>query len=272
MVTLTTTADSGWTFTGWSGDASGSDNPLTYTILGNTSITASFTPDEYTLTVTPIGSGTVALDPVQLTYHYGDVVTLTPTADPGWTFIGWGGDATGSDNPLSYTIIGNANITATFTQNEYTLTVDVVPVETGTVIISPLQTTYHYGDEVMLTPAANPGWTFSEWTGDASGSENPLTVTIFSDTNVTANFSQDQYTLGVTLDGSGSVAVDPIQATYSYGEVVTLTPTADPGWSFAGWGSDASGSDNPLIFTIQRNTNITALFTTNWIFLPMITR
>ncbi len=272
IVTLTPTTDPGWTFTGWSDDGSGSDNPLTYTILGDTSITATFTQDEYTLTVTPIGSGTVVIDPVQATYHYGDLITLTPTANPGWTFDGWGGDGSGSDNPLTYTIVGDTSITATFTQNEYTLVVNVEPVGSGTVNISPMQTTYHYGDEVTLTPVTNPGWTFSEWTEDASGSNNPLTVTIFGDTNITANFTQDQYTLAVTIEGSGSVAIEPIQATYIYGTEVTLTATADPSWSFAGWSGDASGSDNPLTFAIQGDTSITALFTTNWIFLPMITR
>ena len=272
IITLTPSADPGWTFAGWGGDASGSDNPLTYTISGDTSITATFTQDEYSLTVTPIGSGMVTIDPVQATYQYGDVVTLTPAADPGWTFAGWGGDASGSDNPLTVTITGNTSIIVTFTQIEYTLAVDIIPVESGTVIISPMQTTYHYGDEVSLTPAANPGWTFSEWGGDATGSDNPLTVTIFGDTNITANFTQDLYTLDVTIEGSGSVAIDPVQATYTYRTEVTLTATADPSWSFAGWGGDPSGSDNPLTFTIQGNTSITALFTTNWIFLPMITR
>ena len=272
IVTLTPTSDPGWTFSEWGGDASGLDNPLTITIQGNTTITATFTQDVYALTVIPIGSGMVTVDPIQATYHYGDVVTLTPTADVGWTFDGWGGDASGSDNPLSYTIIEDATIMATFTQDEYTLAVTIAPAGTGTVIISPMQTSYHYGDEVTLTPVANPGWTFLEWSGDVSGSDNPLTLTIHGDTNITANFTQDQYTLDVTIEGFGSVAIDPVQATYIYGTEITLTATADPSWVFAGWGGDASGSDNPLTLTIHGDTNITALFTTNWIFLPMITR
>jgi len=49
-------------------------------------IAATFTQDEYTLTVTVVGSGSVAKDPLKDTYHYGDVVSLTATASPGWTF------------------------------------------------------------------------------------------------------------------------------------------------------------------------------------------
>lgn len=274
VVTLTASPTvTGWRFIDWSGDASGVTNPLQITITGNNNIIANFS-DQYTLTtiVDPLDSGTITRDIYQDTYTYGTQVVLTATPSLGWTFDGWGGDGSGSDNPLTYTIVGDTSITATFTQNEYTLVVNVEPVGSGTVNIYPMQTTYHYGDEVTLTSVANSGWTFLEWSGDATGSDNPLTVTIHGDTNITANFMQDQYTLDVTIEGFGSVAIDPVQATYIYGTEVTLTATADPSWRFVGWSGDASGSDNPLIFTIQGNTSITALFTTNWIFLPMITR
>jgi uncharacterized repeat protein (TIGR02543 family) len=43
-VTLTATPASGWIFSGWSGDASGSTNPLQVTMDGNKTITANFNP------------------------------------------------------------------------------------------------------------------------------------------------------------------------------------------------------------------------------------
>lgn len=265
LVTLTATPAPGWTFTGWEGDATGADNPLTITISGNTSITANFTQDEYTLSlvVDPTDSGTVSVEPLQTTYHYGDEVTLTSIANPGWTFSGWSGDASGTDNPLSVTITGNTTITATFTQNEYTLSIMVDPTDSGTVTVSPDQATYHYGDEVTLTSIANPGWTFTGWAGDASGMENPLMITIEGETNITASFTQNDYTLSVVVDptDSGTVSVDPLQTTYHYEDIVTLSPTATLGWTFTGWGGDASGTDNPLTITIQGDTNITANFT-----------
>jgi uncharacterized repeat protein (TIGR02543 family) len=90
------------------------------------------TLDEYTLTVNVVGNGTVTKNPDQTTYHYNDVVQLTATPDAGWTFDGWSGDLTGTDNPKSITMDGNKSVTATFTQDEYTLTVNVVG--DGTVI------------------------------------------------------------------------------------------------------------------------------------------
>jgi hypothetical protein len=98
-VDLTATADPDWTFAGWSGDLTGSNNPETVSMTGSRVITGTFTEDAYTLTINTVGSGSVGKDPDQATYHYGDVVTLTATADPGWTFTGWSGDLSGSANP-----------------------------------------------------------------------------------------------------------------------------------------------------------------------------
>ena len=80
----------GWTFTGWTGDLSGSTNPATLTITGDMTVTATFTQAHYTLTITS-AHGTVAKSPDQATYHYGDVVQLTATPAAGWSFANWTG-------------------------------------------------------------------------------------------------------------------------------------------------------------------------------------
>ncbi|HOG58734.1 MAG TPA: choice-of-anchor Q domain-containing protein [Anaerolineaceae bacterium] len=273
-VTLTANANPGWTFSSWGGDVTGTDNPLTLTIQGDTSITANFTQLEYTLNVGvhPSDTGSVSVEPLQTTYHYGDDVTLTATADPGWTFSGWTGAVTGTDNPLSITIEGNTIITANFTQDEYTLTLSATPDGSGTANVDPVQATYHYGDVVTLTATGNEGWAFTGWSGDATGMNNPLEITITGNMSVTANFS-DQYILSVDVSpsGSGTVMLSPDQETYQYGNQVTLTPVANPGWFFFGWSGDVSGIDNPLTITITGNTNITVTFKEfRFIFLPIL--
>jgi hypothetical protein len=131
---------------------------------------------------------------------------------------------------------------------------------------------YHYGDEVTLTATANAGWTFADW-GDA-GTANPLTITIEGDTNITANFT-DQYAVIVDINpsGSGTVTLDPEQATYQYLSQVILTPITSPGWYFMGWSGDITGMDNPLVITIEGDTSITANFAEfEFIYLPMVLR
>ncbi|MBE3136418.1 MAG: right-handed parallel beta-helix repeat-containing protein, partial [Thermoplasmata archaeon] len=261
VVQLTANADPGWHFDHWSGDLSGAINPTTITIDGNKAVTATFTQNEYTLTITTVGSGSVAIVPDQATYHYGDVVQLTATANPGWSFGQWSGALSGSLNPASITIDGDKAVTATFTQIEYTLTVTTVG--SGSVVLLPDQATYHYGDSVQLTANADVGWSFSQWSGDLSGSLNPATITIDGNKAVTATFTQNEYTLTITIVGSGSVAKLPDQATYHYGDIVQLTASADLGWSLSGWSGDLSGSTNPEMITIDGNKAVTGTFTQN---------
>jgi len=54
----------------------------------------------------------------------------------------------------------------------------------------------HYGDTVQLTANANPGWTFSAWSGDMSGSTNPDTITMDGNKTVTATFTQGGGSVG----------------------------------------------------------------------------
>ena len=140
------------------------------------------------LTITIVGEGAASANPDQPSYNYTEQVTLTANADPGWSFNSWSEDATGADHPLTVSILDDTHITATFTHDAYSLTVEVTPEGSGSVRVDPQQTTYHYGDEVTLTASAEPGWAFTEWSGDEAGSVNPLTVTIQGNTNITAAF------------------------------------------------------------------------------------
>jgi uncharacterized repeat protein (TIGR02543 family) len=118
---------------------------------------------------------------------------------------------------------GDKNITAIFTINTYTLNVIAT---NGTVTKNPNQLNYNYGSSVTLTPHAAVGYTFNNWSGDASGSANPLTVTMNGDKNITAIFTINAFTITAsagangTITPSGSVSVNP-GANQSF----TITPT-----------------------------------------------
>ncbi|MCX7683184.1 MAG: hypothetical protein N2508_14660, partial [Anaerolineae bacterium] len=142
VVTLTAVAAPGWSFAGWSGDLTGSASPATLVMTGHRTVTATFTRDEYTLTLHVVGEGSVTRTPHKPTYHYGDVVTLTAVAAPGWSFAGWSGDLSGSENPATLLITGHRAVTATFTQDEYTPTINIVG--EGRATRTPHKPTYHY--------------------------------------------------------------------------------------------------------------------------------
>ena len=113
------TPATGWHISGWTGAANDSStagaNSLTMPASART-VSVNYTQNEYTLTVNTVGSGTVARNPNQATYHYGDVVTLTATAATGWNFSAWSGDLSGAVNPATITITGDRVVTATFTE------------------------------------------------------------------------------------------------------------------------------------------------------------
>src|SRR5207253_2353687 len=83
------------------------------------------------------------LHPDQPLYEHRSKVELVAGANTGYHFVSWGGDASGTANPLTLTLDGNHPVTATFAINTYTL--NVTTVRSGTVTKSPNQPTYLYG-------------------------------------------------------------------------------------------------------------------------------
>ena len=80
----------------------------------------------YKLTLQTQGQGTVLIDPLRPDYNVDDQVELTATADPGWTFSGWSGDASGTDNPLTVIMDDSKTITANFTRSEYKISLPLI--------------------------------------------------------------------------------------------------------------------------------------------------
>ena len=114
VVAITATADAGWSFASWVGDVVSTTNPIAITLDRATIITATFTPNTYTVVTRTVGGGGITLAPQQATYSYGAVVTATAAADAGWMFAGWSGAATGANNPVTVTVDDNEVITGTF--------------------------------------------------------------------------------------------------------------------------------------------------------------
>jgi hypothetical protein len=124
------------------------------------------------------------------------------------------------------------------------------------------------GTEVTLTAVPATGSSFTGWSGACTGTSS-CTVTMTQARAVTATFTLNQYTLSVARTGSGqgtvtgsgiSCGVDCTE-TYSYGTMVTLTPTAQPGSSFTGWGGDCTGTGACTV-TMTQPRSVAATFST----------
>ena len=122
-VILTATPHAGNSFTGWSGDCSGTGT-CSLTMNQAHSVTATFNGTGPTLTVGESGTGlgTVTTDPSGIscqpncsaTFATDSVVTLVANSAAGSVFAGWSGACTGT-GPCQVTMHGNQAVTATFT-------------------------------------------------------------------------------------------------------------------------------------------------------------
>ncbi|MCA9979303.1 MAG: DUF11 domain-containing protein [Anaerolineales bacterium] len=259
VVTLTAVADTGHYFVGWTGDATGASNPLTLTVTSDLALTGTFAINQYGLSLTTVGDGLLTAVPDLPTYPHGTAITLTAVPSTGNDFVGWAGDAVGTDNPLLLTVTSDLAITGTFALREYALSVGTVG--NGSVTAVPDLPAYPHGTLITLTAVADLEHYFVGWAGDNTSANNPLTLTMSSDTVLTATFDlipPTLYTLTVNTVGEGMVT--PGSGTYISGTAVSLTADPAVGWLFNGWTGDLSGTTSPISITLDSDKVITATF------------
>ncbi|HNY27895.1 MAG TPA: Ig-like domain-containing protein [Candidatus Sumerlaeota bacterium] len=259
VVALTATPETGYHFSGWTGDTTSTVNPLSITMDSTKTLTAHFTINTYAVNVQASAHGTAAKSPDLAVYPYGSTITLMATPAVGYHFTGWSGTTNSTRNPLVLTVDSTQTLTAGFAINSYPLSVIA---EQGTVSKSPDQAVYEHGSAVILTATPDAFYQFVGWSGSATGTTNPLTLTMDSTKTLTARFETIEYDLAAQAV-DGRVAVSPFGARQLRGTTVTLFALPNPGYSFLGWVGDVpfgQESDNPLKFSILADTSVTAVF------------
>ncbi|MDC3335647.1 PQQ-binding-like beta-propeller repeat protein, partial [Opitutales bacterium] len=230
-LSITSNTSDGYNFSHWNNGQTGSSNPLVITVNSNLNLTANFGINTYNLTVTS-GSGGTAIGSAS-SFTHGTSASITANPGEGYSFSSWIGE--GITDPSSPTTTVNMikarTVTANFVPNSYSVNVSVAPDSSGSVTG---EGSYNHGDTVTLsvTPDIVNGYSFGYWSGSILGNDSPLTFQITSDTNLTANFGLNAYTLelnattGGTVSGSGNIP---------HGTLRTITATPNVGYSFTGW-------------------------------------
>ncbi|MFZ9673171.1 MAG: InlB B-repeat-containing protein [Flavobacteriaceae bacterium] len=139
----------------------------------------------------------------------------------------------------------------------YDLTVNAG--EGGTV--SPVMGSYESGSKVTITATPDPEYLFVGWSNGMT--ENPISIVVNSDMNLTANFSLKKYALGITVIGEGKILEEIINPSKDYdsGTVVKLTALPDSnGWDFIGWSGAVESIQNPIQVSMDQIKNLTATF------------
>ena len=232
--TITATANLGYLFDKWSGDASGTENPLTITMDTDKTVGATFVEDTR-------DSDSDGLTNYQETITHGTNPDLADTDGDG---VNDGQEITNATNPLVSDTDGdgvNDGQEVTDTTNplvadsdsdglsdgeEKTLTTNPLLADTdgdsysdgyevqfstdpklssslpkfiltlsnnGTVVGGSFAMTgaLAHGTNATITATAKSGYLFSSWTGDASGTANPISILMDADKTVGASFVED---------------------------------------------------------------------------------
>lgn len=144
----------------------------------------------------------------------------------------------------------------------YTLSSSVVGL--GSVLITPSGSSYLSGTQVTITATPNSGNQFDSWSGDETGTTNPLIITMDANKSITADFSTIYHTISTNVVGSGTISLTPAGGTYAEGTSVMVVANPDTDWLFSGWSGDAIDTNDTIIVSVDANKSYTATFNEMW--------
>ncbi len=174
-----------------------------------------------TLTVNTSGSGSVTANgnaitgPVQFANGTNVVLQAIPATD--WNFDNWTGSLSGSTNPQTILMNSNKSVTANFSQTSaghYTLTVNTNG--EGSVKVNDITYTspmnLDSGTSVSLEAIPADSWEFNQWAGALTGTANPQSLTMNSNNNVTAKFTDLSFVDAIELFNDIVIFPNPAQS------------------------------------------------------------
>ena len=240
-------------FTQW--NDGNTDNPRTITVTEDSTFTASFAIDRFTVTVESADTemGTAGESG---TYDYGTEIQISATPVEGYGFLAWNDDNT--DNPRNVTVTEDITFTATFGAWR---TISVVSADET---MGTVEGTGEYveGATVQITAIPNEHYHFEHWMIEENPTreiitDNPLTITVTGNVTYTAVFAIDQHTITVESANEAMGTVSESN-TYDYGTEIQISATAAEHYHFTQW-SDGN-TDNPRTITVTEDATYRAEF------------
>ena len=233
-VQLTANPTIGWRFSSWNGSLTGSINPSSITINGNSAVTAIFLLNQFTITASAGAGGSI--NPPGITIvDYGDSQAFNISPNVGYHVVDVMINGTSVGPVTSYTILnltGDTTITATFELN--ILTIDALAGSNGS--INPSGTvSVIYGNDQSFTISPNMGYYVAEVLVDGV---SVGTLTSYTFTHITANhtisvsFEIDSYIIYASAGPNG--VINPsgtVAANWNATQIFIITP--DPNYFIA---------------------------------------
>ena len=270
VVNISATADSGWSFAGWTGDtdniASASSASTTITMNADATIAATYTVCNKTLTVGVNDAQMGSATPESGTQACDAVVQITATPEAGYSFVNWTGDVANANSATTtVTMDEDQSVTANFSAITYTLTV-TAPTN-GSITLDPTTTGNVYAEDqvVAVTAVPSTGYLFDAWTGDLSSATTiETTITMDEDKTISATFIECLKTLTMAVNDAQMGSTDPTGTTnQSCDADVTITATPEDHYSFVNWTGDTVLDANSAETTVTMvdDMSVTANFT-----------
>jgi hypothetical protein len=206
-----------------------------------------------------LAEGGVLTNPPSGSYLATNTLNVAAIAAPGWQFLHWLGDASGTDPNLQISMDREKSIYAVFGT-----TLSTTIVGNGQIVYQPSGGVYAFGQTVRLTAVPQSGSYFGAWGNAASGNVNPLYFTVTNPTPTVSSIfgttSAGQAAFTLQISGQGRVTANPQGNVFSTGQSITLTAVPDAGQSFVNWSGDANGTNNPLMISLDQSKVVTANF------------
>ncbi len=212
-VMLVPSSMEGYVFDHWNGDLIGNANPANLVMNTNKSVTAVFVQSSETvsrptsvngpengilgqsLTFTTTGSISNLGHEVEYQFDWGDG-TMSEwginTRNHSYNVTGIMQVKARARCKIHTNVISDWSDPHSITITGFAITVTIDPQGKGLVTKNPNKNKYGYGEKVALTALALDGYEFDHWSGDLAGTNNPDTLIMTGNKQVTAFFSQTQ--------------------------------------------------------------------------------
>ena len=265
-VTVVAKANAGYTFTNWTENGLIVSALASYSFNINTSRTlvANFVLTQYNVVLSsnPVLGG---LTSGGGTFSSGTSITVTATANTGYTFTNWTENGVIVSTLANYNFNVNSNRTfvAHFALAQYSIALSANPSLGG---LTSGGGTFTSGTSVTALATANANYTFVNWTENGviasllpsytfSVTKNRVLVANFVSTQLNINLSSNPV-LGGSTSGGGTV---------NSGSSVTVMASANAGYSFTNWTENGLVVSALVNYTFVANTsrNLVANFVTN---------
>lgn len=230
-------ANEGYVFKRWvdeTGATVSTDAEYRFVPWANTTIRAVFEPKQFTVAVNAAeGFGTVE---GAGTYAAGQQATVTATPSEGASFVGWysEGLCVSTDAVHTFTVRGDAALTAVFGSDPYVVSAIASPADAG---YTSGFGTFNSGDRTTLSAVAKPGYTFDCWKDSQGNTVSELsecTVGVSDSAAYVAFFTPDSYLVSLRANPDASGALQGA-GTYKFGDTVELNAQPTSGKRFVGW-------------------------------------